>query len=124
MHKLFPIELSHSFSHDKSRQVDKKHRQSYTDTTESGRRWSKTQPIMSQIQHGNHPSHAQGRNFAQKMSSATVQLKMEVDERGLSGTSGLASNSANGEIASSSGASEHQDNFFFDVFSIFFLKKT
>jgi hypothetical protein len=34
--------------------------------------------------------------------------------------SGLASNPANREIASSSGASEHQDIFFFDFFSIFF----
>ena len=42
----------------------------------------------------------------------------------LSGTSGLASNPANREIASSSGASEHQDIFFSDFFSIFFLKKT
>jgi hypothetical protein len=38
----------------------------------------------------------------------------------LSLTSGLASNPANREIASSSGASEHQDIFFFDFFSIFF----
>jgi hypothetical protein len=35
--------------------------------------------------------------------------------------SGLASNPANREIASSSGASEHQDIFFSDFFSIFFL---
>jgi hypothetical protein len=35
--------------------------------------------------------------------------------------SGLASNPANKEIASSSGASEHQDIFFFDFFSTFFL---
>jgi hypothetical protein len=34
--------------------------------------------------------------------------------------SGLASNPANREIASSSGASEHQDIFFFDFFKIFF----
>jgi hypothetical protein len=45
-------------------------------------------------------------------------------EPGLSGTSGLASNPANREIASSSGASEHQDIFFFDFFSIFFPQKT
>jgi hypothetical protein len=43
---------------------------------------------------------------------------------GLSGTSGLASNPANREIASSSGASEHQDIFFFDFYSIFFPQKT
>jgi len=41
-------------------------------------------------------------------------------EQGLSLTSGLASNPANREIASSSGASEHQDIFFFDFFSFFF----
>jgi len=34
--------------------------------------------------------------------------------------SGLASNPANREIASSSGASEHQDIFFFDFFQFFF----
>jgi hypothetical protein len=39
----------------------------------------------------------------------------------LSVMSGLASNPANREIASSSGASEHQDIFFPDFFSIFFL---
>ena len=38
----------------------------------------------------------------------------------LSLTSGLASNPANREIASSSGASEHQDIFFFDFFQFFF----
>ena len=38
----------------------------------------------------------------------------------LSLTSGLGSNPANREIASSSGASEHQDIFFPDFFSIFF----
>jgi hypothetical protein len=38
----------------------------------------------------------------------------------LSGTSGLASNPANREIASSSGASVHQDILFFRFFSIFF----
>jgi hypothetical protein len=38
---------------------------------------------------------------------------------GLSVMSGLASNPANREIASSSGASEHQD-IFFPFFSIFF----
>jgi hypothetical protein len=46
------------------------------------------------------------------------------DKTWLSGTSGLASNPANREIASSSGASEHQDIFFFDFFSIFFPQKT
>jgi hypothetical protein len=38
----------------------------------------------------------------------------------LSVMSGLARNPANREITSSSGASEHQDIFFFDFFSIFF----
>jgi hypothetical protein len=42
-------------------------------------------------------------------------------QSGLSGTSGLASNPANREIASSSGASEHQDIIFF---RFFFWKKT
>ncbi len=41
----------------------------------------------------------------------------------LSGTSGLASNPANREIASSSGASEHQDIFFSRFFFNFFLSK-
>ena len=41
-------------------------------------------------------------------------------EHRLSLMSGLASNPANREIASFSGASEHQDIFFFDFFSIFF----
>jgi hypothetical protein len=43
-----------------------------------------------------------------------------IDLSRLSVMSGLASNPANREIASSSGASEHQDIFFFDFFSIFF----
>jgi hypothetical protein len=42
---------------------------------------------------------------------------------GLSGTSGLASNPANREIASSFGASEYQDIFFAIFFQFFFLKK-
>ena len=46
------------------------------------------------------------------------------NERRLSAMSGLASNPANREIASSSGASEHRDIFFFGFFSIFFLEKT
>jgi hypothetical protein len=41
----------------------------------------------------------------------------------LSGPSGLASNPANREIASSSGASVHQDILFFRFFSILFSKK-
>jgi ElaB/YqjD/DUF883 family membrane-anchored ribosome-binding protein len=49
-----------------------------------------------------------------------ADCKSESDRMGLSLTSGLASNPANREIASSSGASEHQDIFFFDFFSIFF----
>jgi hypothetical protein len=50
-------------------------------------------------------------------------IKRSISDEGLSGTSGLASNPTNREIDSSSGASDHQD-FFFDFFSIFFLKKT
>ena len=43
-----------------------------------------------------------------------------VNKYWLSVMSGLASNPANREIVSSSGASEHQDIFFLDFFSIFF----
>jgi hypothetical protein len=49
--------------------------------------------------------------------------RWDVYVRRLSGTSGLANNPANREIASSSGASVHQDILFFGFFFKFFQKK-
>jgi hypothetical protein len=57
------------------------------------------------------PDHGRGRTGSRIRTRRNLRLSL---------TSGLASNPANREIASSSGASEHQDIFFFDFFSIFF----
>ena len=59
-------------------------------------------------------------NVATAASDSESERSASSADSGLSLTSGLASNPANREIASSSGASEHQDIFFFDFFSIFF----